>query len=240
LQSSTSTDQPRAGSPANADLLAPYLLPYAAYVLVATFAGDLPREVDYAIRIVFTAALLFYFRKRYQRLRGPRPVVGSLVVGAAVGVGAAVLWALMILPFQDPMAGDPYTPSAFLLRLVAAATVVPLAEELLCRGYILGLLTQWHEAHRAGAKAALPVALDKRSVHDIAPGAWTGLAVAGSSVAFTMGHAAAQWLAALGFGVVMAGLWIVRRDLVAPITAHAVTNLVLYVYVFATGSWGLW
>jgi CAAX prenyl protease-like protein len=240
LQSSAPTAERRAGSPANADLLAPYLLPYAAYVLVATFAGDLPREVDYAIRIVLTAGLLLYFRKRYQSLRGPNPVAGSILVGAAAGVGAAILWVVSILPFQDPTAGDPYTLSAFLLRVVAAATVVPLAEELLCRGYILGLLTQWHEAHRAGGTSALPVALDKRSVHDIAPGAWTGLAVIGSSVAFAMGHASAQWLAAFGFGVVMAGLWIVRRDLIAPITAHAVTNLVLYVYVFMTGSWGLW
>jgi hypothetical protein len=38
----------------------------------------------------------------------------------------------------------------------------------------------------------------------------------------------------------MAALWIVRRDLIAPIAAHAATNLVLYVYIFLTGSWGLW
>jgi membrane protease YdiL (CAAX protease family) len=61
-----------------------------------------------------------------------------------------------------------------------------------------------------------------------------------SSVAFALGHAPAQWLAASAYGLLMAGLWIVRRDLVAPITAHATTNLVLYLYVYVSGNWGLW
>ena len=47
-------------------------------------------------------------------------------------------------------------------------------------------------------------------------------------------------LAALAYGLIMAGLWIVRRDLLTPIVAHAVTNLALYIYVFKTQSWGLW
>ena len=67
---------------------------------------------------------------------------------------------------------------------------------------------------------------------------WLGVIV--SVVAFAVGHAPAQWLAAFAYGLIMAGLWIVRRDLLTPIVAHAVTNLVLYSYVFKTQSWGLW
>jgi membrane protease YdiL (CAAX protease family) len=128
----------------------------------------------------------------------------------------------------------------FVFRVAAATLVVPLAEELLCRGYILGLVTQWWQARRAGSRAPFVEAFDKRSLHQLAPGAWTGVAVVVSALAFASGHAPAQWLAALAYGVLMASLWIVRGDLLAPITAHAVTNGVLYLYVFATGSWWLW
>jgi hypothetical protein len=38
----------------------------------------------------------------------------------------------------------------------------------------------------------------------------------------------------------MAALWIVRKDLLSCIVAHAVTNLGLGLYVRATGSWALW
>ena len=61
-----------------------------------------------------------------------------------------------------------------------------------------------------------------------------------SVIAFAVGHPPAQWLAAFAYGLIMAGLWIVRRDLLTPIVAHAVTNLALYIYVFKTQSWGLW
>lgn len=228
------------GGPPNADLLLPYLIPYGAYVGIATLATDLGRVPDYALRIVITGLLLMVLWKRYQPVLGPRSVLGSVVVGAGVGLVGVLVWIALLLPFQDPSAGSPFTAPAFALRLAAAILVVPLMEELLFRGYILGVVTQWQEARRSGAIDPLGVTLDKRSVHDLAPGAWTGAAVVLSSMAFALGHAPAQWLAAFGYGLLMAGLWILRRDLIAPITAHAVTNLVLYLYIFLSGSWGLW
>jgi CAAX prenyl protease-like protein len=227
-------------APPNADLLLPYLLPYGAYVAIAALASDLGRVPDYAIRIVATAALLIYLRKRFQPIAGPRPVAGSVLVGAVAGLLGVLLWIALVLPFQDATAGEAFGAPAFALRVAAATLVVPLAEELLFRGYLLGLVTQWQQARRDGAADAVSVALDRRSVQRIEPGAWTALAVLVSSAAFALGHSTAQWAAAFAYGLLMAGLWILRRDLVAPITAHAVTNLALYLYVFRTGSWGLW
>jgi hypothetical protein len=77
-------------------------------------------------------------------------------------------------------------------------------------------------------------------VTELEPGAWTPLAVGLSSVIFALGHSPAEYLAGVAYGLLMAGLWIVRRDLVSCIAAHAVTNLVLAAYVRASGSWGLW
>jgi membrane protease YdiL (CAAX protease family) len=113
-------------------------------------------------------------------------------------------------------------------------------EELLFRGYLLGVVTQWQDARRAGAADPLGATLDRRSVREIAPGAWSWAAVVLSSAAFALGHSPAQWLAAFAYGLLVAALWIARRDLVAPIAAHATTNLVLYLYIYLSGSWGLW
>ena len=227
------------GAVANRDLLLPYLAPYGAYVLTGSLAGDLGHELDYAIRIIGTGGLLLAFRSRYQRLFGPRPWQTSVLVGCAAGVVGVFLWIAFLLPFQDAHAGEPFAFAAFLLRLSAAALIAPFAEELLCRGYILGVVTQWQEARRSG-KNALDVVLDERSVQELPPGSCTWLAALVSSAAFALGHGSVQWLAAFAYGLLMAGLWRLRRDLITPLTAHAVTNIMLYVFVFTTGNWGLW
>ena len=224
----------------NSELLLPYFAPYAAYVLIANLSESIPRELDYALRIVVTGALLLFFRKRYQPVRGPKSVGGSVLTGIVAGTIGVLLWIALLLPFTDAEAGEPVTLSSFVLRVIAAMTVVAFAEELLCRGYILGVLTQWQKARNAGVKQAFTRTLDHESVQAITPGAATLLAVVISSAAFAAGHAPPQWLAAWGYGAFMAGLWVLRKDLITPITAHAVTNLVLYIYIWRSGSWGLW
>jgi membrane protease YdiL (CAAX protease family) len=238
--SGSSPTAERTSAPSNADLLLPYFAPYAAYVGIAMLAGDIGRVPDYAIRILVTGALLVFFWKRYQKVAGPRPVLGSALVGAGVGVVGVLVWIALVLPFQDANAGEAFTAPAVAIRIVAAMLVVPIVEELLFRGYLLGLVTQWQQAHRSGDADPFGAAFDRASVQEITPGAWSWIAIVVSSAAFAVGHAPAQWLAAFAYGLLMAGLWIVRRDLVAPITAHATTNLLLYLYIYASGSWGLW
>jgi membrane protease YdiL (CAAX protease family) len=228
------------GAPPNADLLLPYFAPYAAYVAIAALAAGLGRVADYSIRIPVTGLLLVFLWKRYQSVVGPRPVRGSVLAGMGVGLVGVLVWIALVLPFQDAGDGTPFTAPAVALRVVAATLVVPFMEELLFRGYLLGVVTQWQHARRSGAADPLGATLDRSSVHDLAPGAWTWAAVVVSSAAFALGHSPAQWLAAFAYGLLMAGLWVARRDLVAPIAAHATTNLVLYLYIYFSGSWGLW
>jgi hypothetical protein len=99
---------------------------------------------------------------------------------------------------------------------------------------------QWDEARRAGSRDPLGDALHERSVLDVAPGAWTPAAVAISTVAFAAGHAPGEWPAALAYGLLMAGLWIGRRDLLSCVVAHAATNASLAWWVHRTGEWTLW
>ena len=74
----------------------------------------------------------------------------------------------------------------------------------------------------------------------VGPGAWSWPAVAISTAAFTSGHHLHEWPAAMAFGSLMAWLWILRKDLIACIVAHSVTNIALAFYVLKTGNWHFW
>jgi membrane protease YdiL (CAAX protease family) len=230
---------PSAPSRDNRQLLLPYLAPYFAYVLVATLAADrVPREVDYAARMVVTSAALIWAWRFYVPLRGPRSAATSIALGAGAGLVGLALWIALLAPFVE--GGEAWEPGAWGLRALAATTLVPVFEEQLMRGYVLRFAIQWDRARSAGAGDPFGVALDKSSIADIEPGAWTWTALLISSGVFALGHLQAEWPAALAYGFLMAGLWIWQRDLLTCVVAHAVTNASLALYVRATGSWALW
>ena len=224
----------------NRALLAPYALPYLLYVgLAAVPESWIGREPSYGLRIVVCGAALAWAWRFYVPLRGPGRIAGSLGWGAVVGLAGAALWIGLLAPFVPPT-GAPWGGGAFALRLVAAGTVVPLFEELLLRGYVLRLAVQWDRARAAGRPEPLAEVFDRQSIADVEPGAWTPLALAVATLLFAAGHLTYEWPAALGYGLLMGGLWIVRKDLLSCVVAHAVTNVALAVYVRAAGAWQLW
>lgn len=225
----------------NRRLLLPYAAPFMAYVLVASLLGDLvSKEIDYALRIVLSTSLLIWAWKWYFPMLGPRSPLVSIFWGGVVGLVGIVVWIVTLLPFTDPEAAEPWSPTAFVLRLLAAGLLVPFVEEILMRGFVFRLAYQWWEGRRSGQEEALAVALDEKSVNDVQPGAWSWMAVIISTLAFASGHHMYEWPAAVLFGLLMAGLWIFRKDLLSCIAAHSVANIVLALYVLQTGSWHLW
>jgi len=225
----------------NRELLIPCAAPYFVYVAVATLAdGRLEREVDYALRIALTSAVLLGVWPKRLPLLGPRSALGSLAWGALAGALGLVLWIAALAPLSASGTGEPWSDRAFLLRLTAAVLLVPLFEEQLLRGWVLGAATQWDHLRGRGHADPLAGALDEQSVLKLEPGAFTPVAVAISCVAFALGHAPLEWPAALLYGLLMAGLRVARGDLLTCVTAHAITNLVLALYVRATAAWQLW
>ncbi len=225
---------------ANHRLLWPYALPYALYVSLGLLAPEVVSiDVVYGLRIVLCAAALIAFRHRYARLRGPRSPAVSALVGGLAGLVGLALWVGLVLPFA-PVSGEPWTEWGFVLRCVAAVAVVPILEELLMRGYALRLLLQWDRARQAGEAQPFAQAFDHSSIDDVAPGDWTALAILGSSILFAAGHLPHEWPAALAYGLLMAGLWVLRKDLLSCVVAHAVTNLGLALLVRGAGLWQLW
>jgi hypothetical protein len=230
----------RMRAPSNRDLLLPYALPYLAYVGIdAAFGAWLGRAGVYALRLIAVPALLAWGWRRYRPLVGPRSVATSVLVGALAGLAGTALWVGLSWPFIGP-GGEAWGDLDWALRLIGSSALPPVFEELLMRGWVLGVAVEWVRARRAGIGRPLEVALDERSLNDLEPGAWTPLAVAVSTLVFSVGHAPAQWPAAFAYGLLMCGLWIGRRDLVSCVAAHATTNGVLACYVRASGNWALW
>jgi hypothetical protein len=221
-------------------LLLAYSLPYLMYVGLGALVDRDTHPLElYGARAVLVSAVLIWACRAWRPLRGPRGVAGSVALGAAAGLAGTALWIGLVAPGARTDA-TAWSEPAWLARALVATALPPLVEEPLMRGFLLPLVLLWQRARRAGGSQPLADAMEQESLAAIAPGEWSVLAIAISSVAFAAGHAPAEWLAAFAYGLLMCSLWIVRGDLVSCISAHAVTNAALAVYVRATGSWALW
>ena len=226
----------------NKELLLPYAAPYVTYVAAGSFLGPyLEIEYVYAVRFLAVVLLLFWAWPRYASVTGGkgRGAVGiSAAVGLVAGVAGAVVWAFLRKPFASETVS--WSQSEFALKLLIAGLLVPVIEELLMRCYVFRLVLQWESLRKSGADDPFDKAFAEKSIHDVEPGAWSISAVVVSTVVFALGHSMPQWPAAIVYGLIMAGLWIVRKDLLSCIVAHSATNVGLAIYIYVYNDWGLW
>ena len=224
----------------NRFLVLPFLAPYGVYVLIGTLLdGVSSSQLGYAVRIVGTGIAIIWVRRYYFPLQGPRSRCISVLVGIVSGLGGCVLWVVLKMPFVHDV-GKIWTNEGFILRVVASGLLVPIFEEQLIRGYMLRAAYQWDMAKKTKEHNPFVVVMERDSVYDVPPGAWTFGAVIISTLAFTMGHNPSGWLACIAFSLIMVFLWVVRKDLLSCIVAHSVTNIALAFYIKSTGQWGLW
>lgn len=224
----------------NRQLMVPYILPYFAYVGIASVpASVLSREVSYGLRLLVVGMLLLWARRWYCTLTGPRPALASVGWGIGAGLAGAAVWVVLLAPFAPP-AGAEWSPLSYWLRFAAAGAVVPFFEELMMRGFVFRLALQWDQEKRKGSDDALQDVLDKRSLDSVRPGEWSWAAVLISTAVFAAGHGMAEWPAAVAYGLLMCGLWVWRGDLVSCVAAHAATNVALALFVLGTGQWQYW
>lgn len=225
----------------NRRLILPYAAPLLLYVALASIVGDsISPEANYILRLIACSAVLLWAWKWYCHLTGPRSSIGSITFGILAGVIGVIVWVALLTPFAPVKDVVPWSSTSFALRLVAAGLLVPVFEELMMRGFIFRLVLQWSQARKTKEDEPLQVALDERNINDVQPGDWTWAAVIISTLVFASGHQVYEWPASIGFGLLMALLLIVRKDLLSCIVAHSTTNICLAVYVLKTDSWNLW
>jgi len=187
-----------------------------------------PPSAAYPIKAIATAALLVWLRKSYRELDfrdlgAPLPTLLS----ATTGVVVFVLWIRMDWGFATIGKPGGYNPGLFgasapLLagvRLLGAAAVVPVMEELFWRSFLLRYLI-------AADFAKVPI------------GRFTWPSFLISSVLFGLEHN--MYLAGIMAGVAYNLLLYRTKSVAQCVLSHAVTNLLLGIYVLYTGSWQFW
>ena len=206
----------RAAPPVREDWAAARILPFVAFMLASVLASALsPQpELAYPLKALALAAVLAAFHRAIRRLRWSldplAPAAGALVGLAWVATeplpgpeGAALAAALAGL-------GAVAFALWAVARLVGAVLLVPLAEELFFRGYLLARLDAGGPARRAAA-------------------------VAVSSALFAALHG--RWAAAALAGLVFAMLMLRRGRLADAIVAHVAANATVAAWALARGDW---
>lgn len=240
--------QDTAGGPRSSNPL-PFVLPLVVFLMIASRYPDFASEEEpdliltstywyvgmIALQVVLAVGLLVYFRKIYRQHFPFRVSLLSVVVGAigvAVWIGICSLqiepkiFGLMGFDFSRP-SFDPFTLqdsgvlAAFLFfRIVLLAIIVPLIEELFLRGWFIRWVEdpEWENLSLQGLS-------------------WKALLAASAYGVLT--HPSEAIAAFAWFGLVS---WLMNKtgSLWDCVVAHAVTNLLLGIYVLIYAQWHLW
>lgn len=212
------------GRAAPASSATPWRIEYRHYPIV------------YALKLLATLAMVAYVWPGYSQ--APFRFSSRAII---IGVVGAVVWIALATFQRDVVAGrwgmtlglgqrsefNPFerlgaTPTAYAflaIRFLGLALVVPLIEEFFLRGFVM----------------RFPVAQDWWTVP---LGASNSTGVAASIIVPVLMHPA-EALAAAAWFAMIAWLFLRTRNIWDCIAAHAVTNLLMGVYVVATANWWL-
>lgn len=215
-------------------------LPFLIYVLIMVLGSGqafMPPAVHgldarwlYAWRIALTAAAIGLLRGKYGELGGASAVrPATWLVSLLCGSGVFALW--IGLDFDWMTVGGahagfvPVDPGLgvdwplVVVRIFGAAVVVPPMEELFWRSLVQRRI-------------------DRADFLTLAPAAVSLRALLLTALAFGFEHR--QWLAGIVAGLAYGHLYRRAGNLWPAIVAHGVTNLLLGLWVVATGKWQFW
>ena len=218
-----SAERPGAAEAAEPNRVAAYLMPELALIATALLAGLFSAGFDYGypLRVVVAAGLIWAYRGRYRELRW-----GVHWESVAIGVAVFGIWHLLASGatapatdrFEQALAqlGQAGSAAWLAARVLGTALVVPFAEELAFRAYLLRrCASEDFEAVDARKFALVP---------------WLV-----SSLAFGLLHT--DWLAATLAGLAYAFAQQRRGRVTDAVIAHGVTNLLLALEAMALGHW---
>jgi CAAX prenyl protease-like protein len=181
----------------------------------------------YPTQTIFCGGLLLWFRRAYSFQRLMRPI---FVVAIAVVVFLLWISPQAFFGFAAREAG--FNPDIFsanpvlywteiVLRFVRLVVVVPFMEEIFWRGFLLRYL------------------IDEE--FDRVPfGRFSWFSFVAVTLAFAFSHSKADWAAALLTGSIYNGVAYRTKSLSSCILTHALTNLLLGLWIMKTEQWGFW
>jgi CAAX prenyl protease-like protein len=212
-----------------------YLLPMAAF-MAFTWVGGQWRSLyplSYLVKVIVVALMLMAFRRLYTRIRWDYWWLGILV--GIIGIFQWVpmqLWLQHHLAFfKPPGEKDVFNPFRDLpeyavwtfigIRVFGAVVVVPFMEELFWRDFL------WRQV----------LAPNDFKLARVGEWAWAPFLIVSGAFSLVHGN---WWLTAIVWAMMIGALLVYTKSLGACIIAHAVTNLLLAVYVLRTHDWAFW
>jgi exosortase E/protease (VPEID-CTERM system) len=210
----------RTGPNPAAAYLGPVLALLATMMVTGAFSAGFDRL--YPLRVLAAGIVLWHYRSEYTDLR-------RTWSWEAMAIGTAVFAIWMALE-PGPTEADPiirwlgglprgWAAGWLAFRIVGSALVVPLAEELAFRSFLIRRLIS-------------------ADFTDTPSGQFTLRSFVISSVLFGALHG--RWLAGTLAGFLYAVALYRRRELSDAVVAHATTNTLIAAHVLATGCWSMW
>ena len=210
----------------------PFVAPFALFMGLLFVRQKFPEQGWwlYGACSLLVFGLILWLRPRLQSQDpAPVPVRNSILLG----LGAIVLW-IALDPWMPRTGGPrdntfPFVAAfqlgivpgslAILFRIFGAVVVVPIAEELFWRGYLMRSII-------------------KPEFEEVPLGTFQPLSFYITTVAFALVHA--EIGSAILFGLV-AGWWFIKtKSLKAVILLHAAANAGLAAYILLTKNWFFW
>jgi CAAX prenyl protease-like protein len=244
----TGTVVPRSQRSAPLPAALPYVLPLVLSLLVTGVADYVPdwRIALYIIKVLGLALTLACFWRAYAEIQ---PALGfGVLIAVLIGLAVIAVW-LSIDPYYpqstaefrsllkdgwqafphaakaagqfDPGAGGDAFPPLLTIgsRVLGAVILVPIAEELFFRGWLIRFLV-------------------KDEFKSVPMGTFTWPSFLVTTLVFGLSHH--EWLAGIVCALAFNMLLYWRRSLFACIVAHAAANLGLAVWVLSRGAWQFW
>jgi CAAX prenyl protease-like protein len=215
--------------------LAAYVAPLALFLALLFLNAALrylafavaPEYWLYPLQTIACAAVLLYFRRAYRLLR---PL--NLLLTTAIAVAAFLIWISPQLLLHAPARSIGFNPDRFaatpalywgtvVLRFARLVLVVPFVEEIFWRGFLLRYLID-------------------ENFRRVPFGTFTWGSFIVVTLAFTLSHSVADWAAAALTGMLFNLVAYRTRSLSSCIIAHAITNLLLGLWIMFTHQWGFW
>jgi hypothetical protein len=210
----------------------PYVLPFILFMVITEAVRFVPDEAHllYITKTILVGSMLWLWRKSYASDFDFSLNLSGFLIAVGSGLFVLVAWICFenILPQQGVDAVfNPYSfsyPPAgvwalIVVRLIGAAVVVPVMEELFWRSFLLRYIIN-------------------PDFNKVALGTFSWFSFAAVVVLFGLEHH--RLIQGMIAGIVYTGLIIYQKNLRGCIIAHGVTNLGLGIYVIATQSWEFW
>lgn len=181
----------------------------------------------YPLQTIVCGILLIIFWSQYP-LTAPR----RAVVGIAIGIAVFALWISPQTWFGFPPRIEGFNPTIFegqpalywpnlIFRFLRLVVVVPLVEEIFWRGFLLRYLI-------------------KEDFESVPLGTFSWLSFLVVAIAFALSHSSQDWPAAIATGLLYNAVLYWTRSLSTCVLTHAITNLLLGLWIMRTGQWGFW